>query len=54
MAAMNSAAFLRFLPNAARATMLLVRLWNITVRFTGVDGPAPRTSATRSITCVGK
>ncbi|WVZ60515.1 hypothetical protein U9M48_010525, partial [Paspalum notatum var. saurae] len=50
MAAMNSGAFLRFLPNAALDTMLLVRLWNITLRFTGVHGPAARISSSFSPT----
>ncbi|BAT07197.1 Os09g0276000, partial [Oryza sativa Japonica Group] len=47
MAARNSAAFFLFFPNAARDTMLLVTLWNITLRFTGVVGPAARISFTR-------
>lgn len=38
------AAFFLFFPNAARDTMLLVTLWNITLRFTGVVGPAARIS----------
>lgn len=50
MAARNSAAFFLFFPNAARDTMLLVTLWNITLRFTGVVGPAARISFTRNIT----
>jgi hypothetical protein len=52
VAARNSGAFFRFFPNAARDTMLLVMLWNITLRFTGVDGPAARISSTRSATCM--
>lgn len=50
VAARNSAAFFRFFPNAARDTTLFVMLWNITLRFTGVAGPAARISSTRSIT----
>jgi hypothetical protein len=30
----------------------LVRLWNITLRFTGVDGPATRISSIRSSTFI--
>ena len=37
----NSSAFLCTLPNDARATMLLAKLWN-----TAVDGPAARILAT--------
>ena len=41
---------LPLLPEAARDTTLFVMLWNITLRFTGVAGPAARISSTRSIT----